>query len=223
VERVHFRFGIVLLLIIVSLGFQLAEPNGDIPRLITVALQGITLVAAVVASRAHVWVIRLSCAAAIVFVLGAFAAVLGSDGDFGSDSAHLISVLLVALAPPAIVSGLVKQYREHDLVTVQTMFGVLCLYLLIGMFFASGYFAIQELSNDGFFATGFGDASDFPYFSFTTLTTTGYGDLSPATDLGHSLVVSEQLIGQLYPVTVVALIVANMGTSSAGRRRRAAS
>lgn len=218
VERLHFRFGVVLFLIAASLAFQLAEPSGDLPHLVTVALQGITLVAAVIASRAHHWVTRAAIAAACILVVGAFVSVLGAD-EFGNDSARVISLLLVALAPPAIVSGLVKQFRERNVVTVQTMFGVLALYLLFGLLFSAAYVAIQDISGEPFFHSGFGDASEFPYFSFTTLTTTGYGDLTPATDLGRSLAVGEQLIGQLYPVTVVALIIANLGT--APRRRRA--
>jgi voltage-gated potassium channel Kch len=54
------------------------------------------------------------------------------------------------------------------------------------------------------------EPNDFLYFSFATLTTVGYGDLVAATDLGRSLAVSEALIGQIYLVTVVALIVGNL-------------
>ena len=49
------------------------------------------------------------------------------------------------------------------------------------------------------------------YFSFTTLATIGYGDLTAATNLGHTLSVSEGLLGQVYLVTVVSLIVGNLG------------
>jgi hypothetical protein len=52
---------------------------------------------------------------------------------------------------------------------------------------------------------------DFLYFSYASLTTVGYGDLSPAEDLGRMLAVSEALLGQLYLVTVVALLVGNIG------------
>jgi voltage-gated potassium channel Kch len=54
------------------------------------------------------------------------------------------------------------------------------------------------------------EPNDFLYFSFATLTTVGYGDLVAATDLGRSLAISEALIGQIYLVTVVALIVGNL-------------
>ena len=49
------------------------------------------------------------------------------------------------------------------------------------------------------------------YFSFTTLTTIGYGDVTASTNLGHTLAVSEGLLGQIYLVTIVSLIVSNLG------------
>ena len=52
---------------------------------------------------------------------------------------------------------------------------------------------------------------DHLYFSFVTLTTVGYGDLTPIADLGRMIAVSEALIGQLFLVTVVALVVGNIG------------
>ena len=51
------------------------------------------------------------------------------------------------------------------------------------------------------------------YFSFTTLTTVGYGDYTAASNLGHTLAMAEALIGQIYLVTVVAVIVSNLGRS----------
>ena len=49
------------------------------------------------------------------------------------------------------------------------------------------------------------------YFSYTTLTTTGFGDFTAGTGLGRSVTIAEALIGQLYLVVVVALIVGNIG------------
>ena len=55
-----------------------------------------------------------------------------------------------------------------------------------------------------------GTPNDFLYFSLATLTTTGYGDLSAATELGRAMAVTEALIGQMYLVTVLAVIVSNV-------------
>jgi hypothetical protein len=223
VHRIHYRFGIVLGLILVSLTFQLAAGEGDDARLIAVVLQAATVVAAVIASRAHPWVIRLSVGASVLLVAGAAAAILGTD-EFGGNSGRLITLLLIALAPPAIVSGLIKHFREEGGITMQTMFGVLCLYLLIGLLFGTAFAAIEEVSDDPFFE-GFNTASatteDFLYFSFATLTTVGYGDLVAATNLGRSLAITEALIGQIYLVTVVAVIVSNLRPASSRSRAKA--
>lgn len=205
----HYRFGVVLGLILISIAFELAAPSGDTARLVAVALLGATLVAAVVASRSHRWVIRLSIAGALLLLAASAAAVLGSD-EFGSDSVQVVNLLLVVLASPAIVYGLVRRFREERRIEMHSMFGVLCLYLLIGLLFASAFNSIQAVSDEPFFATGFGSTQDFIYFSFTTITTTGYGDLTAITDLGRSLAITEALTGQIYLVTVVAVIVGNL-------------
>jgi hypothetical protein len=210
VHRIHYRFELVLVLILATLVLGLAGFDGDGARLLIMTLQAATLVAATIAARAHRWVIRLTEIACALLVAGAVVAVVGTD-EFGGDSSRILSLLLVALAPPAIVSGLVKQFREERRVTVQSMFGVLCLYLLIGLLFASGFATIQEVFGRTFFQTGEGTTPDFLYFSFATLTTVGYGDLVAATDVGRSLAITEALLGQIYMVTVVALIVGNLG------------
>lgn len=212
VVRMHHRYSEVLALILLSLAVQLAAPDGDVARLIAIVLQGVTLFAAVYVSRAHRWVIRLTAVASTVLVLGGATAILGSN-ELGEDSGRAVTLLLVALAPPAIALGLVRNSRQEGRITVQTMFGVLCLYLLIGLFFGMCFATIETISNDEFFTSGAAQTSDFLYFSFATLTTVGYGDLIAATNLGRSLAITEALMGQIYLVTVVALIVGNIRTA----------
>ena len=214
--RIHHQYGLVLALILTSLAIQLAAPDGDVARVVVVAVQGATLVLAVVAARAHRWVIRLAIAAAIFLFLGALGVVLGTE-EFGTHSARVVTFLLIAVTPPAIVTGLVKQFREHGGVTVQTMFGVLCVYLLVGMFFGTLFASIQDFGTKDFFVHGGRTTSDFLYFSFSTITTVGYGDFVAAEPLGRSLAITEALIGQIYLVTVVALIVGNIGRAG-GRK-----
>ena len=214
----HHRYILVLALILATVIFDLAAPDGDGARLIAVVLQAATLVAAVVTSRAHPWVVRMTIAACILLVAAAAGAVLGTE-DFGGDSARLISLLLVAMAPPVIVLGLRQHYREQGGTSMQSMFGVLCIYLLLGLLFGTLFGAIQSLSEESFFTNDERSTSDFLYFSFATLTTVGYGDLVAATNLGRSLAIAEALIGQIYLVTVVALIVS--GLSPARLRRDA--
>jgi hypothetical protein len=209
VQRIHYRFGIVLVLIIVAVFFVMAAPRGDGARFVSVALQALVLVAAVIASKSPPWVIRLSVAAAIVGIAGSGAALFGT-GQFGNSAAGGVALLYVLMTPPAIATGVVKQFREQGGVTIHSMFGVLCLYLLIGLIFAVAFAVIQDVSSTDFFTTKDGGRDDFLYFSYATLTTVGYGDLIAATNLGRSLAISEALLGQIYLVTVVALIVGNL-------------
>jgi hypothetical protein len=95
--------------------------------------------------------------------------------------------------------------------------GVLCLYLLFGMFFAFVYGALNRIDEPFFVQSAVASASTCQYFSFTTLTTVGFGDLTARTPVGHTLAVLEALVGQIYLVTIVSLIVSNVGRER-GRR-----
>ena len=86
--------------------------------------------------------IRLSILVAALGIVGTAAALIGTNEP--DDSAALVALLYVVLTPPAIVSGVIKHFREEGGVTLQTMFGVLCLYLLVGLLFGVGFVAIQE-------------------------------------------------------------------------------
>lgn len=208
--RNHHLYSVLLVLIVALLAFQLAAPDGEGARFVSVVLQASVLVFAVVTSGSHRRVVRLTVLVSALLALGSLVTLLGPDS--AADSGRLISLLLVALTPPVIVAGIVRQVRAEHAITRQTMFGGLCVYLLIGMMFSAAFAVAQALSNEAFFASGSGVTSDFLYFSYSTLTTTGYGDLVAGTGLGRSLAIVEALSGQIYLVTVVALIVGNVGS-----------
>jgi hypothetical protein len=120
------------------------------------------------------------------------------------------SVILL-LAPVAIFQKIRKEFTGEG-VDMEVVLGALCAYLWIGAYFAFLYNALAILSNNPFFAQpGSGSKLDYLYFSFVTLTTTGYGDLSPAYGPGRMIAVTEAIIGQLYLVSVVAIVVSAFG------------
>ena len=91
------------------------------------------------------------------------------------------------------------------------MLGAICIYILLGMAFAFIYTAIGQIGSEPFFSEqATASSADYQYFSFVTLTTTGYGDLTAAQGFGRAIAVLEGLSGQLYLVTIVALLVGRL-------------
>jgi hypothetical protein len=81
-------------------------------------------------------------------------------------------------------------------------------YLLISLVFALLYQSVYLLQGDASFkGLGLADRKEFMYFSLVTLTTVGYGDITPAVVIARSLSNFESLIGQLYPAILIAGIV----------------
>jgi hypothetical protein len=213
-QRGH-HYGIVLLLILTTLVFQLAAPNQDWARLTAIVIQGLTLLAALRASRVSALVLRLATLMVVIAILSSIGAYIGF-GELGPTAARLVTVMLVALAPPAIARGVIVDFRRQREVSLHTMFGVLCIYLLIGSVFAFVFGVVDSLGSAPFFAQhAAASTHNLLYFSFVTITTTGYGDLTAATDVGQSLAIAEALVGQIYLVTVVAAIVGGLGRRQA--------
>jgi hypothetical protein len=204
-------YGVVLLLVIASVALQMSLPSSDTSRFVTTVLQALTLVAAVRASGVYPRGGRLAALAAVVVVVGS-AILWLVRGDYPPAPSAIVSGLLVAVAPVVIARGLVADLRERREVSGATLAGVLAIYLLAGMFFSFLYGVVGAVDPDVLFAqVATSDREDQLYFSFVTLTTVGYGDLSPAGGVPRAFAVTEMLIGQIYLVTIVSLIVSNLG------------
>ena len=146
-------------------------------------------------------ILLLAAAAVLAFALLAY----DRNGLIGA--AGLLSGLLVIATIVAIAIGVVDQ----DEANAQSVTGAICIYLLFGILFLFLYGAVAVLGSGAFFAQGTdGTRSLRLYFSFVTLATLGYGDYTPAGELGHMLAVLEALVGQLYLVTVLALLVSRL-------------
>ena len=204
-------YGLVLVLILLTLGLQLGASDSEWVRVATIAMQSATLLAAFHVSGVPRWIFHAAVVATALACLSVAGILIGSGG-LGEAATRSVGLLLVIAAPAAILAGAVRHFRAAGGVTLTTMFAVLCIYLLLGMGYAYVFGIAGVIENGDFFAAGQAEnQSNFLYFSFTTLTTIGYGDFTAGTDLGRSLAITEALTGQIYLVTVVALIVGNMG------------
>jgi voltage-gated potassium channel Kch len=142
--------------------------------------------------------------ATIVFAVAAAVFDLFGSGHVSSGLVFASAALLYFVTPLAILRAIVMS----GTVDREVVLGVIDAYFMIGMFFAFSYRAMGILLSGPFFGSG-GDGTtpQVLFFSFTTLTTTGYGNLIPAADIGQSTAVFEMLIGQLFLVTALAKIV----------------
>jgi len=195
-----------ILILICILTFALAA-DGTVGRFFVVALQGLTLTVILRSSEAKPRTVRI---AATLTLLSLIAVLLTASigGKLAEAGPGIIGALLALVGPIVIARRLFRQ----DAINFRTVAGAVCIYLLAGMFFALVFWTMGAIQSKGFFAQTYpGNPTDFVYYSFITLTTVGYGDLTAAHDIGRLSSVLEALFGQLYLVSVVALLVSNVG------------
>ncbi|MGW0434130.1 ion channel [Micromonospora sp. NPDC003197] len=143
-------------------------------------------------------------------VVAVAAAVISNDRAVHGAVASWLAVILLY----TIVVLLRRVLVGHRVVTVQTIFGVLSAYLLIGLLFAALFSAVSLFQGQPLFAMGKAATnSAIQYFSFSTLTTVGFGDYTAAGEPARTLAVLEALFGQIFLVTVVARLVSIFGTT----------
>jgi len=119
----------------------------------------------------------------------------------------LTYLLPVALLVTATLPITLNRILHHRRVTSETILGALCVYVLIGLLYAFLFLAVADFRDTFFAQPGAHEQSEYLYFSFVTLTTLGFGDLSPAPGLPQALTVSEALLGNIFLVTLVARLV----------------
>ena len=122
----------------------------------------------------------------------------------GTGAAELWKALMLLMT----VIVVVRRVLAKPTVTIQSIYGALSAYLIIGLMFAACYAAIEHLGEPDFFAGNQpANTQTFQYFSFTTLTTLGYGDFTAAESGGRSIAVMEAMTGQVFLATLVARLV----------------
>jgi hypothetical protein len=209
----QYRYVIVFLIVLVLLVFEILSPETDASRAVGIGLAGGALSVAVATSRERAQVRR----ARALFVGGlALLVVIGiATGLLDAVATYVIGTIVLAAIPVTIGGGVIRLINEEG-VTVQAVAGALAIYLLIGLLFASAISFVAAVHSPFFTETSHAPNGVRVYYSFTVLTTTGFGDYTAATSLGHALAVLEMLTGQLYLVTVIGILIGNF----VGRRLR---
>jgi len=143
---------------------------------------------------------------------------LGSDFFFQSVKLGIIDDFIAVVY--CIMLGwvvLLRTFSEGP-ITIHRIQGAIVVYLLVSLAFAMTYNSVYLLYGEtAFKGLGASDRKEFMYFSLTTLTTVGYGDISPAIPLNRSLANLEALVGQLYPAILIARLVSMEFESSKSR------
>jgi hypothetical protein len=196
-------YGLLLILIAITYGVAVSV-HGSEAFSIVVVFAILTLWLALNTSDAHRAVKILALVLIAVAAVAVVASLASRQSEFGHRFVDLTALLLYFLAPWVIVRHLVT--REID---VQTILGAISAYLLIGMFYAFFYQFLDRVQGGAFFGSaGDGNPASYLFFSFTTLTTTGYGNLVPAGNPGQSLAVTEMILGQLFLIATVGKVLA---------------
>ena len=208
--RASHSYGLVLALIGVSFVFMSVAPNRTWADSVLLLLQSITLVTALWTSGVARTDSTLSLSLVALAGLAALGLLVFGGNGFASAVGLLSGVLTVATIG-TVALGVVDQGEAN----VRAVTGAVCVYVLIGLLFVFLYGVLAKLGSGDFFAQGTdGTRSLRLYFSFVTLATLGYGDYTPAGSLGRTLAVIEALTGQLYLVTVIAVLVSRMRARS---------
>ncbi|MGZ5294591.1 MAG: potassium channel family protein [Actinomycetota bacterium] len=206
------QYGFLLILIFVMMVVGGTVGDNRWGQLVSVLLLGATLAFTMKTSRASRRLSRFVLGGATVLLLGS---VLASAAEFTRlhEFTSGVSFLLIL----AMIVAIARRLGTHMRIAWSMLAGALCAYLLLGLLFSSAYMFMSVAEGGSIFAQiQQATTVDTMYYSFITMTTVGYGDLTPVQDLPRMIAVTEALIGQIYLVTAVGLLVGNMG-----RERRA--
>jgi hypothetical protein len=200
------NYGSVLALIIGLFVFADIAPTVPWATAVILVLQGLIFAVALWTSRreyerrgALVVLVIAGVLAVVALSHGAGRVVVGLTGIFSA-------TLTVATA--VVIGRGVTRQRE---INSQSVSGAIGIYVLLGIFFIFVFGAIQALGDKPFFVQGHASRPLLLYYSFITMTTVGYGDYTASSQVGKTFAVIEALAGQLYLVTVVAILVSQFG------------
>lgn len=200
--------GLLVLVIVLPI---LSQDSASVERVVTAAVVGASVTLTMAASRAPRWAIHSSW----IIAIGVLILVLIPDLNIDIRASALAVLSIMMFSAPVVI---LRRIIRHKRVTATTIWGAIAAYLAFGIAFSLAYSAAAQLNPGAFSGMTNATLSDTNYFSFVTMTTLGYGDITPVENIPRALVVMQTLIGQIYLVVVVARAVSLLGKPNARLR-----
>jgi hypothetical protein len=217
-EQVSDAFGLVLVLVLVTFVLTSLIGNTGLGSVLIMAATASTSVVALTSSHAPPHYVHIAIyLSALSLLLSIVSAISGAALWL-----NLGAIVQVTMLAVAMVSVLIRVVTAAE-VSLRTILGAISVYTVLGLLFGFAYEAIARVQGSPFFeGAPHVHHGDFLFFSYTTLTTTGYGDLVPAGQPGEMIATFEMLIGQIFLVTLVAGLVSLWRPGAGLKRRREA-
>ncbi len=215
-ERVSDAFGLVLLLVLTTYVLASLLSNRGWPAVLLTVATSATSVVSLTSSHARAAVVRAAMLLSGLTI--ALAAISAASGDrTWLNFASVIQIVLLTVAMAAVLRRVVTTAEVGS----RTILGAISVYTVLGILFTFVYGTIDRVQGGALFeGVAHPQGSDFLFFSYTTLTTTGYGNLVPAGQPARMISGLEMMIGQIFLVTLVAGLVSLWRPGEALRRRR---
>lgn len=206
IPRGEARYGLVLILLLANFVVLMTGSSSTWLRPLSVGVTGATLLAALYAADVERRWREIAGACVAIAFLGSLSFITFGESS-GEAAAGVLDAALIIVAPIVIARSVIRRH----VIDVRTIMAALCIYVLLGMLWAFVFGAIGNIGSAAFFAQeAHPTSADYLYFSFITQLTVGYGDLTAAGNLGRACAVLEALVGQIYLVTVVAVLVTRL-------------
>jgi Ion channel len=215
-QRINDAFGLVLFLVLLTYVLASLLSNRGWPAVVLIVATSATSVISLTSSQARESLVRTAVSlSALAIALAAISAVSGDRTWL--NVASVIQIGLLTVATGAVLHRVVTSAE----VGFRTILGAISVYTVLGLLFSFAYGTIARIQETPFFqGVPHPHGSDFLFFSYTTLTTTGYGDLVPAGQPGQMVSGLEMMLGQIFLVTLVAGLVSLWRPGDALRHRR---
>jgi len=198
---------LILFALLLTAPFVTADETGHNPVFVDILYAGIPLAAMLAVGRRRAFLVT----ALIIGVPTFIAALQGQVGQpvFPVPWRYVIGLVFYAF----VCWMILRHIARTDEITADIVFCALSLYMLIGISFSNAYLIVEHVEPGSFYVseaqnpTGYFGSGDLLYFSYVTLTTLGYGDVTPIRSTARSLAVVEAILGVMFMAVVIGRVV----------------